>query len=211
MSVGGSGSPRADLGAEADAPDAAWTGDAWSEMVLVGRVARPHGLKGEVVVHPETDFVEQRFRPGQRLWAGTPASRRALTIRAARVHGGRVLVAFEGFPRIEEAEGLVGLELRVPERDVMPLAPGVVYQHQLVGCQVDAVDGPVIGRVVRVEDGGAVRLVVATDVGEVLVPFAADICVEVNVAERRIRVVLPEGLLELNAPAPPRRRRASRP
>ena len=56
----------------------------WDSMVLVGRIARPHGLRGQVVVNPETDFVEERFRPGERLWTRMDGREAALTIASAR-------------------------------------------------------------------------------------------------------------------------------
>lgn len=169
-------------------------------MVLVGRIARPHGLRGQVVVNPETDFVEERFRPGERLWTRTGGRETALTIASARIQNGRPVIAFQGRSRLEDVEPLAGLELRVPEDTLRPLEPGRYYEHQLVGCIVETVEGVVLGPVVRVEGGpGGSRLAVdRTGEEEVLIPLAVEICVDIDVAAGRIRVEAPEGLLDLN-------------
>ena len=168
-------------------------------MVLVGRIARPHGLRGQVVVNPETDFVEERFRPGERLWTWTGGREEALTIASARVQNGRPVIAFEGRSRREDVEPLAGLELRVPEDALRPLEAGRYYEHQLVGCVVKTVDGVVLGRVVRVEGGpGGSRLAVDRTGDEILIPLAREICVDIDVAAGRIRIEPPEGLLDLN-------------
>lgn len=174
--------------------------DAWDDMVLVGRIVRPHGIRGEVVVAPETDFVEERFRPGARLWIRSAGGGEQLTIGAARLRQGRPIVAFAGRSRIEDVERFVGQELRVPESALRPLEPGLYYRHQLVGCLVEAPSGPV-GTVRRVDGGRAGGLLVVDGaLGEILIPLAADICVEIDLTGRRIRVSPPPGLLELNEP-----------
>jgi 16S rRNA processing protein RimM len=171
----------------------------WDEMVLIGRVARPHGLKGQVVVNPETDFIEERFAPGSRMWTRHGDALEALTVTSAKVQGRRPVVGFEGFERIEDVERLAGCELRIPESALQTLDEGHYYQHQLAGCEVETVAGERVGVVVKVEGGvGASRLVVENNGGEVLIPFVTAICTEVDVTARRIRIDPPEGLLELN-------------
>ena len=109
------------------------------------------------------------------------------------------MIGFEGFTRIEDVERLAGLDLRVPEDTLQPLAEGAYYVHDLVGCAVETVSGERVGEVQRVDGGaGASVLSIRGPRGEVLVPLAANICVEVDVAGRRIRINPPEGLLELN-------------
>jgi 16S rRNA processing protein RimM len=109
------------------------------------------------------------------------------------------VVGFEGFSRIEDVERLAGLELKVPEEALRPLQAGSYYEHQLVGCTVETVAGDVVGRVAGVEGGaGATRLMMNGPRGEILIPLAVDICVEIDVANKRIRINPPDGLLELN-------------
>jgi len=168
-------------------------------MALVGRIARPHGLRGQVVINPETDFVEQRFAAGSTVWTRSAAGEERLTVVSVRLQNGRPIVGFEGFSRIEDAERLAGLELRVPEDALQPLQPGTYYEYQLVGCTVETTSGTVVGEVAKVEGGaGASRLVMNGRRGEILIPLASDICVEIDVAHKRIRIDPPEGLLELN-------------
>jgi 16S rRNA processing protein RimM len=171
----------------------------WDAMVLVGRVARPHGLRGQVIVNPETDFVEDRFRVGATFQTRSARGDEQLTVTAARVQNGRPVIAFEGFSSIEDVQRLAGLELRVPEEELQPLDAGMYYHHQLIGCAVETVAGERVGEVVRV-NGGAAGSVLEVDGprGEVLIPLAVEICVEIDVEQKRIRIAPPEGLLDVN-------------
>ena len=171
----------------------------WDRMVLVGRIARPHGIRGHVIVTPDTDFVENRFQTGATFWTRSDRGNEVLTVNSARLQNGRPVIGFEGFEKIEDVERLAGLELRVPEDSLLPLDAGAYYVHDLVGCAVETISGEPVGEVKRVEGGaGASVLSVEGRRGEVLVPLAADICVEVDIGGRRIRINPPEGLLELN-------------
>ena len=171
----------------------------WDDMVLVGRIARPHGVRGQVIVSPETDFVDERFVSGATMWVRSARGDEAVTITSARVQNGRPVIGLKGFSSIEEVERLAGLELRVPEERLQPLGEGVYYQHQLVGCAVETVGGSHIGEVSRVDGGAAGSLLTVRGMrGDVLIPFAQPICVEVDIAGRRIRIDPPDGLLELN-------------
>jgi 16S rRNA processing protein RimM len=178
-------------------------------MALVGRVTRPHGLRGQVVVHPETNFVEERFAEGATLWTRSAGGDEQLTIVSSRMQNGRPIVAFDGFARVEDVERLAGLELRVPEDALLPLQPGTYYEHQLVGCAVETTAGDLVGEVAKVEGGGgASRLVTNGPRGEVLIPLAVDICVDIDIANRKIRIDPPEGLLGLNETTKTRRTRS---
>jgi 16S rRNA processing protein RimM len=171
----------------------------WDQMVLVGRIARPHGIRGQVIVNPETDFVEDRFKVGARFWTRSTRGDEQLTVTSARVQNGRPVVGFDGFSSIDEVERLAGLDLRVPEEELQPLEAGTYYHHQLIGCAVETVSGERVGDVVRV-DGGATGslLVVSGSRGEILIPLAIAVCVEIDVGAHRIRIDPPDGLLELN-------------
>jgi 16S rRNA processing protein RimM len=168
-------------------------------MVTVGRIARTHGLRGDVIVNPETDFVEERFRRGAVVWIHSPNGDEALTIAASRIQGGRPVLTFEGIASIDDAERITGQELRIPEDALQPLPKGAYYLHQLVGCMVETVAGERIGEVGRVDGGaGSSQLVVERGAAEVLIPLAEPICVEVNVVAKKIVIAPPDGLLELN-------------
>jgi 16S rRNA processing protein RimM len=172
-------------------------------MALVGRIGRPHGLKGHVVVNPETDFVETRFAAGAIVWTRSETGEQPLTVASLRLQNGRPIVGFVGFDRIEDVERLAGQELRVPEDTLQPLEPGTYYEHQLVGCVVETAAGDLIGEVTKVEGGaGASRLVMNGPRGEILIPLAVEICVGIDVEQKKIRIEAPEGLLELNERGP---------
>jgi 16S rRNA processing protein RimM len=171
----------------------------WDDMAVVGRIARPHGIRGQVIVNPDTDFPEQRFRKGASFWIRSSQGDERLTIGSVRFHGGRPVIGFERFERVEDVERLAGVELRVPEEELTALEPGLFYHHQLVGCVVEMPDGAVVGTVSRIEGGlGGSRLVVDGRRGEILVPLATEICVDIDVGAKRIRIEPPEGLLDLN-------------
>jgi 16S rRNA processing protein RimM len=172
----------------------------WDNLVLVGRIARPHGLRGQVVVNPETDFVEDRFRVGATVWTRSAQGDEQLTVASSRVQNGRPVIGFVGFSSIEEVERLAGLDLRVPESELHTLEPGMFYHHQLIGCVVDTVAGERVGDVVRVEGGAAGSLLeVNGPRGQILIPMAAPICVAIDVGTKRITINPPEGLLDVNS------------
>jgi 16S rRNA processing protein RimM len=168
-------------------------------MVVVGRVARTHGIHGQVIVNPETDFLEERFRAGAVLYARQTGVARPLTVTAVRFHQGRPILTLEGVRSIEQAEWLAGAELRVPADALQELSAGEFYHHDLVGCRVRTTRGLNLGIVTAVEGPrGGSHLVVRRGRGEVLVPLAADICIEIDPRGRSIVIEPPEGLLELN-------------
>ena len=172
----------------------------WDDAILIGVIARTHGNRGEVIVNPETDFPEERFRVGARLRTrhrdGTEA---LLEVTSMRLQQGRPILGLAGYASIDDAERLTGFELRIdPDGADDPLPEGEYYQRDLIGCAVVTADGETVGRVTAVEgDRAASRLVVTGGRREVLIPLADEIC-SVDLAARRITVRPPEGLLDLN-------------
>lgn len=183
----------------------------WEELVVVARVARAHGLRGEVVLNPETDFAEDRFAPGQRFYVLDGARVGELVSRSLFFNRIRPVVGFEGIDTIEQTDHLVGCELRIDPADLTPLPDGVFYQHDLAGCRVETSDGVEVGVVRKVDgSGNASRLVVDAESGEVLIPLAVDICTTIDPAGRRIVVNAPDGLFDLNVTRARRARRGRR-
>jgi 16S rRNA processing protein RimM len=168
------------------------------DLILVGRIARAHGNKGQVIVNPETDFPGERFVAGTTLLVGETAQPKAIT--SARFHQGRPVIGLEGVETMDDAESLAGAELRVQAARLGPLPDGTYYRHDLVGCEVIDAEGRLIGEVAAVEGSMEMsRLVINAPHGEVLVPLVAHICVEIDPEAKRIRIAAPEGLIELNA------------
>ena len=169
-------------------------------MVTVGRIVRPHGNRGQVVVDPESDFAEERFKPGETLCVhrGEPAGTDELTVSASRPHERRWVVGFEGVGSIDDAEALRGLELRIPEARLRTLGPNTFYAHDLVGCEVRTLGGDRVGVVTRVDLATGIPMLVVTARGEVLVPFVDAICRRVDPEARVIEIDPPDGLIALN-------------
>ena len=172
----------------------------WTDMALVGRIARAHGIRGQVIVNPDTDFPEARFRPGAELFIERNGAIEPLVVTTVRFHRQRPVIGLEGIATMNDAEALAGRELRVPIERLAPLPAQTYYRHDLIGCAVETADGRHIGAVAGVEGTlGGSRLVVESAQGEILIPLVADICREIDTAARRIVIAPPDGLLDLNA------------
>ena len=178
-----------------------------SNRVTVARVLRPHGRRGEVAAEILTDFPDRLTRlKSAQLWNGRSEPRTVLVRSCWLSHsrGGQAIFHFESSDSISDAEKLVGLEVQVPLSERIALPAGSFYVSDLVGCEVYERDGgSMIGRVRDVqfpgEDSkGTPLLEVDTQHGELLIPLAQEICVQIDTAARRIEVILPEGLRELN-------------
>jgi 16S rRNA processing protein RimM len=168
-------------------------------QLVVGVIARPHGVRGEVVVYVTTDEPASRYAVGV-AFATDPPDAGPLTIEAARPHQGRMLVAFEGVPDRDAAQLLRGVKLCVDSADVpVPEDPDEFSDFQLVGLAAVGTDGERLGEVVRVHHGpGADLLVLRLPEGrEALVPFVKAIVPEVDLSGGRVVLTPPGGLLDL--------------
>ena len=182
----------------------------WDDLIVVARIARAHGLRGEVILNLETDFPDERFQPGNRLLTQRGGRIDALVVTSSRLQKGRAVVGFEGVGTMTEAEALAGLELRIPADQLAPLPDGVYFHHDLVGCRVETVAGEVIGEVRKVDGSGVTSLlVVQTPVGEELIPLVDEMCREIDPRAKRIVIAPPDGLLGLNQTARSRGERRS--
>jgi 16S rRNA processing protein RimM len=175
--------------------------DHWDDAILVGVVARTHGNRGEVIINAETDFPEERFGEGAQLMTRAKDGRfGTLEVASMRMHQGRPVILFTGIGSMDEAELLAGTELRIAEDagDRELLDAGEFFHRDLIGCAVVTDNGDPVGEVTAVEgDRGNTRLVVRSRRNEVLIPLADEICT-VDLANKRITVRPPDGLLELN-------------
>ena len=170
--------------------------------MVVGRIGRPHGVRGEVTVEVRTDDPHLRFVPGAVLRTD-PAGRGPLTVAGRRWHREVLLLRVEGVEDREAAELLRDTELLVPVTELPDLEdPDVFYDHQLVGLRAQLPDGSPLGEVTAVRHEGTSLLVVRRDQGahegvDVLVPFVAAIVPTVDLVGGYVVVDPPEGLLEL--------------
>jgi 16S rRNA processing protein RimM len=169
-----------------------------TDTVVVGRIGRPHGVRGEVTVEVRTDDPDLRFAPGAVLRTH-PAERGPLTVAGRRWHREVLLLSIDGVESREAAEELRNTELHVPVAELPALEdPEDYYDHQLVGLAARLPDGTELGTVSAVRHEGADLLVVRrVEGGELLVPFVTAIVPTVDVAGGSLVVDPPEGLLDL--------------
>jgi 16S rRNA processing protein RimM len=162
---------------------------------VVGRIGRPHGLRGEVAVQVRTDFPEQRFTVGAQLHGDTG---RTLRVETVRPHRGALLVRFAGVVDRDAAAELCGLLLTIDATTLPDLDdPDEFYDHQLEGLAAVGSDGAALGMVREVVHAPASDLLVLeTDRGEVLVPFVRAIALEVDLVGGRVVLDPPAGLFD---------------
>lgn len=151
------------------------------ELLAVGRIARAHGVRGEVSVQSLTE-VEQRFAPGSVLLLG-PDGDRPLTVRSARPHQHRILVKFDEVRDRTEAESLRGRVLMIPSEQSPPLPEGAYWVHQVVGLELVTEDGRSLGRVREVLANPA-NDVWVTD-ADALIPAVREVIVDVDLGAGR--------------------------
>lgn len=176
--------------------------------VIVARIARPHGIRGGLLLEAETDHAEALFRAGRRLDlfdaradtgappGGAPRPR-ALTVESARLHGRRWLVEVREVADRTAAEKLRGARLGVPREELPDLPDGGYLLHDLIGMSVCEAD-VTIGVIREVYDQPGAPLL-ALDVGgrERLIPFEADLVVELDFEAGEVHMELPAGLLDI--------------
>lgn len=181
------------------------------EGVTVARILRPHGRRGEVAAEILTDFPARLVSLHAVTLRPAESSSKKSELRQAAVRscwlsmsrGGQAIFHFEGCDSISDAEKLVGLEVQIPLSDRVQLPAGSYFVTDLIGCEVREKSGAAIGRVRGVQiHGDEIRgtplLEIDSPQGEILIPLAQEICIEIDIAARRIEVNPPEGLLDLN-------------
>jgi 16S rRNA processing protein RimM len=170
-------------------------------QVTVGRIGRPHGIRGDVVVGVRTDEPELRFAVGSRLDTD-PVGVGPLTVRATRWHSGELLVRFDGVRDRTAAAELRGTWLSVDSGTLdSPGDPDEFRDHELVGLSVRTTSGSVVGVVTDVLHHGqdllAVRPAAGAAAGEILVPFVKAIVTDVDIAGGVLVIDPPPGLINL--------------
>jgi 16S rRNA processing protein RimM len=189
-----------------------------SKWVVLAHLLRPQGRKGELLAELHTDFPE-RFKDSRRIFlaepdfCGTSAEAKEAEVSdfwlPVGKNQGRVVLKLVGIDSISAAEGLGGLDVIVPEKERVPLDEDANYISDLVGCTVfdrttavgvieDVQFATTADGLRRLEEAAPMLVVMSPEGDEVLVPFAKDFLVKVNAGQRRVEMVLPAGLLEVN-------------
>lgn len=178
------------------------TPDPSGEFITLARVVKTQGRHGEVAVEVHSD-VPDRFAEGMKLLAleKSGEARRDLEVEGLWPHKGLLVLKFDGVDSMSDAEELIGCELQVPGTDRASLEHGWNYVSDLVGCVV-LDHGLEIGRIEDVQFGAgeAPLLIVGSGGKRFDVPFAEAYLEAVDMALRQVRMNLPEGMLEINAP-----------
>nr|WP_020207385.1 MULTISPECIES: ribosome maturation factor RimM [unclassified Streptomyces] len=166
--------------------------------MVVARIGRAHGIKGEVTVEVRTDEPELRLAPGAVL-ATDPATTGPLTIETGRVHSGRLLLRFEGVKDRTAAEALRNT-LLIADVDPaeLPEDPEEFYDHQLMDLDVVLADGTEIGRITEITHLPSQDLFIVErpDGSEVMIPFVEEIVTEIDLEEQRAVITPPPGLID---------------
>ena len=171
-----------------------------ADFITIARVVKTQGRHGEVAAELHTDFPE-KFAERKRLFAlDASGSRRELQLEEHWLHKSYVVLKFVGIESISEGEALVGCEIQVPREQRVELDAGA-YVSDLIGCEVFD-QGRAIGSVKDVQFGAgeAPLLVVNEGSKEILIPFAQEFIVRIDVQGKRIEMKLPVGMLQIDAP-----------
>jgi 16S rRNA processing protein RimM len=173
---------------------------AGTRHLVVGRLRKPHGLKGDCAVFPLTDEPAEVFAPGRSVWVKSVAGEVVggpLVIARSRPYHRQWLMAFEGHLHIDAVKPWGGHFLVADAALLRAPGPGEVYLHELEGFAVEDAGGAALGLVTAVvELPAGVALEVQGRKREFLLPFLKRFVVEVDRERRRLVVVLPEGLVE---------------
>lgn len=161
----------------------------------VGKIVNTHGIRGEVRVIPTTDFVNERFAKGAKLYLESIGDE-PLEIESARPHKGSILVKFVGYDNINDVEKFRNQELRVSEEDQQPLEEGTYYYHQIIGLTVKTIDGRELGTIKEILSPGAndVWVVQRPHKADLLLPKIDDVIKNVDLDNGVVEVELLEGL-----------------
>lgn len=166
------------------------------DLVAIARIAKPRGLRGEMIAEILTDFPE-RFEKVSRITAVlSDGSTEKLRLSNHWFQAGRVVLKFEAIDRIEDAEKFRNADICVYESEAVDLESDEYFDWQLEGCRVETVEGETIGIVTSVMRTGATEILVVAGEKEFLIPFAEAICTEVDIENKRIVIDPPDGLLE---------------
>jgi 16S rRNA processing protein RimM len=169
-------------------------------LLVVGRMRRPHGLKGEMAIFPLTGEPERAFGPGRRLWRldlGGTVLGEPVTVERSRPYHREWLVKFEGEAGRTTLEGWRGQFVAAPETELEPPAEGEVYIHELEGFSVRLEDGTPIGLVTAAFDlPGGLTLEIQGPKREFLLPYRQEFIRRVDRAGRMLVVMVPEGLAD---------------
>lgn len=165
----------------------------------VGKIVNTHGIRGEVRVISRTDFPDQRYKAGNKLYLFLPKADEPveLTVKSHRTHKNFDLLIFEGYENINLVEKFRDGLLKVPESQLAQLEEEEFYYHEIIGCLVATTSGEELGKISEILSPGANDVWVVKGKGgkEILIPYIHDVVKKVDVKEKVVLIEPMEGLL----------------
>lgn len=164
------------------------------EFLSVGRILRPHGIRGGILVEPESDMIRS-LDAGMRVYIGE--AKDEFLLKSIRPHRNKFLLYFESFTDRTSVESLRGNELLIPFEETTPLPEGVYFHWQILGMQVCTAEGESLGKVSQIIETGANDVyIVSNDASEVLIPAIEEVVLEVDLDNSVMTVHLLPGLID---------------
>lgn len=174
-------------------------GESMEKWFNVGKIVNTHGIKGEVRVISKTDFADERYKPGNKLFLfrKNDTEPLELTVASHRQHKNFDLLTFEGYTNVNQVEPFKEGILKIPESFLTELDEGEYYFHEIIGCSVFTTEGEEIGAIREILTPGAndVWVVKGKNGKEILIPYIDDVVKEVDVKNKKILIHPMEGLL----------------
>ncbi|MDR9795407.1 MULTISPECIES: ribosome maturation factor RimM [unclassified Aeribacillus] len=165
----------------------------------VGKIVNTHGIRGEVRVVSVTDFPDERYKRGNRLYIFQKDKEPVeVIVKSHRIHKNFDLLSFEGYDSINEVEPFKGSDIKVPESQLGSLDEGEYYFHEIIGCSVYTEDGDELGIINEILTPGANDVWVVKQKGkkDLLIPYIEDVVKHIDVKEKRVIIFPMEGLLD---------------
>jgi 16S rRNA processing protein RimM len=170
-----------------------------TKWFTVGKIVNTHGIRGDVKIHSQTDFPEDRFKPGGSLtlWHPELGKSSDIKIEASRLHKNTWIVKVKGWNDINEVEKYKGWLLKVNDQQLFELPEDEYYYHEIIGCSVVTDDGQALGTITEILSPGAndVWVVQSAEGKPVYIPYIDDVVKIIDVPNKKVTIELLEGLI----------------
>lgn len=166
----------------------------------VGKIVNTHGVRGEVRVISKTDFADERYTPGNKLYIFKERDTEPLEVIIAshRQHKSFDLLTFEGYHNINEVEQFKGSLIKIPESQLEELEEGEFYYHEIIGCSAVTEEGEEVGKIKEILSPGANDVWVIQRKGgkDLLIPYIEEVVKEIDIENKQVKIHVMEGLLD---------------
>ncbi len=162
------------------------------EYVIIGQILAPWGINGKLKVEVTTDFPQQRFNPGSKVYV----NRQPMTIDSTEWHKGKAIIKLISIDSIEQAQRLRGQAIEIHHSQLQPLPEGQYYYFQLIGLEVQTTQGELLGKITEILTVESNDIyVVSGNNGEILIPAIDDVVKSIDLDKGRIIIEPIEGLI----------------